>query len=319
MVCDLDGIQYQGTVSIGIALFQGQQQSLEELLKRADMAMYQAKANGRNAYAFFDPDMQQRISAHVALESELNQALDQDQLRLWYQPQVDTAGHCFGVEALIRWEHPERGLVPPNDFIPLAEETGQIITIGRWVMQEACTMLASWSQQVRTAQLSISVNVSAKQFAQPHFVEEVLDTIQRTGGNAAKLKIEITESLLAENLDLVAQKMNALRAKGVTFSLDDFGTGYSSLTYLKSLPLNQLKIDQSFVRNILTEQNQDAICRAVIALGKALGMGIIAEGVETESQWKWLIKEQCEAAQGYLFCRPVPVSEFMRWLATNGG
>ena len=312
--CDFDGVHYQGTVSVGITLFQGLQQSREELLKRADMAMYQAKADGRNAYAFFDPDMQQRISAQVQLENELHLALQQQQLQLWYQPQVDTRGHCFGVEALLRWAHPQRGMVPPGEFIALAEETGQIIAIGHWVMQQACRQLAAWAEDPRTADLGISVNVSAKQFAQPQFVEEVLELLQASGARATHLKLEITESLLAENLALVAQRMNALRATGVSFSLDDFGTGYSSLTYLKSLPLDQLKIDQSFVRNIRKDQDQDAICRAVIALGKALGMGIIAEGVETPEQWQWLVQEHCEAAQGYLFCRPLPATELLLWL-----
>ena len=312
--CDLGSVFHQCSCSIGITLFVGQEQSTDEVLKRADMAMYQAKSSGRNTLCFFDPVMQSRVSAHVALERELRTALDAGQFRLHYQPQVDLHGTCIGVEALIRWEHPGRGLVSPQTFIPVAEETGIIVPLGNWVLREACAQLALWQSRSSTATLTLSVNVSVRQFKQPDFVDTIRAALAMSKADPRGLKIEITESLLAENLDQVIAKMEALGHIGVSFALDDFGTGYSSLTYLKQLPFDELKIDRSFVRDITLDPNDAAICRAIIALGKTLGLDIIAEGVETTTQWSILNSEGCTFAQGFLFARPMPAGELDDWL-----
>jgi len=312
--CDLNGISYSGSASIGIAMFDGSERSIDELLKRADLAMYQAKANGRNAFAFFDPAMQLRVTRQVALERELRQGIVQNEFSLYYQPQVDREGNCFGVEALLRWEQPVIGMISPRAFIPLAEESGLIIPIGSWVLHEACAQLARWQSDPLTEHLVMAVNVSVRQFRQAKFIDEVKMALSHFEIRPGFLKLEITESLLAENLDDVAQTMSVLRKLGVDFSLDDFGTGYSSLSYLKALPLHQLKIDQSFVRDLTTDPNDAAICRAIIALGKAMGLKIIAEGVETPEQWRTLTQEHCDAGQGYLFGRPMPISALHEWL-----
>jgi diguanylate cyclase (GGDEF)-like protein/PAS domain S-box-containing protein len=309
--------EVRSTPSLGITLFHAHEASVEELLKRADMAMYQAKAAGRNTLRFFDPQMQQRINARVELESELYQAIERHEFELYYQPQVDRSGCCVGVEALIRWPSPRRGMVSPAEFIPLAEETGQILSIGHWVLLQACEQLARWQHDPLTAGLTIAVNVSPKQFRLPVFVEELRQMLQHTAANPARLKLELTEGMLLSDIDDAITKMNAVQALGVQFSLDDFGTGYSSLSYLKQLPLNQMKIDQSFVRDILTNFNDTAICRAVIALGKSLGLRVIAEGVETEAQWTLLQAEGCDEAQGYLFARPQPIPQLETWLRSR--
>ena len=312
--CDLGAVVHQGTTSVGIALFVGQSVPVDELLKRADLAMYQAKAGGRNTLRFFDPAIQARITARAAMESELRHAVHRGELVLYYQPQVDPQGRCLGVEALIRWNNPNRGLVPPLEFIPLAEETGLILPIGSWVLGEACRMLRAWQADPLTAHLSIAVNVSARQFRELHFVDEVHAHLAATGIDPSRLKLEITESMLVDNIEQTIATMLALKGMGVTFSLDDFGTGYSSLYYVKRLPLDQIKIDQSFVRDILVDPNDAAIYRAVIALGHSLGLATIAEGVETERQWAVLAGERCDAAQGYLYARPMPAAELLRWL-----
>ncbi|MFZ2524148.1 MAG: GGDEF domain-containing phosphodiesterase, partial [Candidatus Ferrigenium altingense] len=283
----------------------------EEMLKRADVAMYQAKADGRNTVRFFDPAMQTAVSARVALESDLRRAVsEQEQFLLYYQPQVDSSGRMIGAEALVRWRHPERGMVPPADFIPLAEGSGLILPLGNWVLTTACEQLAAWAAQPETAHLTLAVNISAKQFGLPTFVEEVLTLVNYFGANPAKLKLEITESLLLDNVDDVIAKMTALKARGISFSMDDFGTGYSSLSYLKRLPLYQLKIDQSFVRDVLTDPNDAAIAKTIIALAQSMNLAVIAEGVETEAQREFLELNGCHAFQGYLFSKPVPVKEF---------
>src|SRR3990167_2188940 len=313
-LCDLGPVVYQGTTSVGITLFVGQSVSVDELLKRADLAMYQAKAGGRNTVRFFDPAIQARINARAVLESELRHAVERNELVLHYQPQVDPQGQCMGVEALIRWNNPNRGRVPPLDFIPLAEETGLILPIGDWVLGEACRTLRSWQADPLTASLSIAVNVSARKFRQSDFVHAVRAHLDATGINPERLKLEITESMLVENIEQTIATMLALKGLGVTFSLDDFGTGYSSLYYVKRLPLDQIKIDQSFVRDILVDANDAAICRAVIAMGRSLGLRTIAEGVETQRQWAFLASEQCDGAQGFLYARPMPADELVQWL-----
>jgi diguanylate cyclase (GGDEF)-like protein/PAS domain S-box-containing protein len=298
------------TSSIGITLFGDQSVKIEELLKRADTAMYQAKAAGRNTLRFFDPGMQAEVTARAALEDDLRKAIVEQQFFLHFQLQVDRSFSVIGAEALVRWQHPERGPVSPMDFIPLAEETGLILPIGHWVLENACRLLATWAGQPALANITLAVNISARQFSLPNIVEQILALVEYTGAPPEKLKLELTESLLLENADDIIAKMTALKARGVGFSLDDFGTGYSSLTYLKRLPLDQLKIDRSFVQHILSDPNDAAIARTIVALGQTLGMTVIAEGVETEAQRSFLANAGCDAYQGYLFGRPLPLKEF---------
>lgn len=301
---------YQCTVSIGITLFRGNAASVDELVKRADTAMYQAKASGRNTLRFFDPDMQSRVLARALLDADLREATREQQFVLHYQPQVDRKGRVFGAEALIRWRHPQRGMVSPMDFIPQAEETGLIQDIGRWVLESACNQLAVWDRQPETAHLRVAVNVSPYQFRNPGFVEQVLAILERTGAQPQKLEFEITESMLLGSIEGIAEKMVALQAKGIGFSLDDFGTGYSSLVYLKRLPLDQLKIDRSFVNDILSDPSDAEIARTITALAHSIGLEVIAEGVETQSQLDLLVRHGCAAFQGYLFGRPMPAEKF---------
>ncbi|MFA6310691.1 MAG: EAL domain-containing protein, partial [Sterolibacterium sp.] len=306
----LGSYPHHSTPSIGVALFADQHETTDDLLKRADMAMYQAKAAGRNTLRFFDPEMQAVVTRRAALEADLREAVLQDQLLLYFQAQVVDAGRLTGAEALLRWRHPVRGLVSPAEFIPLAEDTGLILPLGHWVLQCACEQLAKWAGRPEMAHLTIAVNVSSRQFRLPSFVEEVLSILDRHGANPQLLKLELTESLLVENIEDVIAKMSALKAKGVGFSLDDFGTGYSSLSYLKRLPLDQLKIDQGFVRDILTDPNDAAIAKMVVALAGSMGLAVIAEGVEIEAQRDFLRHHGCHAYQGYLFGRPLPLAEF---------
>jgi diguanylate cyclase (GGDEF)-like protein/PAS domain S-box-containing protein len=298
------------TASVGATLFSGHAQSKDELLKQADIAMYQAKKAGRNGVRFFDPRMQEAINAQAALEGELRQALEKQQFHLHYQVQVDSAGRPFGAEALLRWVHPERGLVSPLQFIPLAEETDLIVPIGQWVLEAACAQLEAWERDPATRALSLCVNVSPKQFHRVDFVQSVLAALQRHAIAPALLTLELTESLLLDNVAETVATMNALGRIGVRFSLDDFGTGYSSLQYLKRLPLHQLKIDQSFVHDIAVDGSDLAIVQTIIAMARSLNLGVIAEGVETEEQRQLLISRGCNEFQGYLFGRPVPVEQF---------
>ena len=298
------------TASIGATLFSGHAQTKDELLKQADIAMYQAKKAGRNGMRFFDPRMQDAINAQAALEGELRQALEKHQFHLYYQVQVDGTGRRFGAEALLRWIHPERGLVSPMEFIPLAEETNLIVPIGHWVLETACAQLAAWARDPATRALSLCVNVSPKQFHRRDFVTSVLSAVQGHGIAPALLTLELTESLLLDNIEDTIATMNALGRIGVRFSLDDFGTGYSSLQYLKRLPLHQLKIDQSFVRDIAVDGSDLAIVQTIIAMARSLNLGVIAEGVETEEQRQLLIGRGCTEFQGYLFGRPMPIAAF---------
>lgn len=308
--------EYHSTPSIGVALFSDHGNTQEELLKHADIAMYQAKKAGRNTLRFFDPEMQEAINGRAALEAELRKALDRRQFELYYQVQVNGDGYPQGAEVLIRWLHPERGLIPPCDFIPLAEETGLIVPIGEWVLNTACAQIENWQVQEHTKHLTLSVNVSAKQFRQPDFVSQVKATVEQYGINPMLLKLELTESMLLDQVEQTVETMDALKEIGVRFSLDDFGTGYSSLQYLKKLPLYQLKIDQSFVRDIAEDVSDQAIVRTIIAMATTLNLSVIAEGVETEKQRQLLQASGCSSYQGYLFARPVPIVEFEKMLST---
>lgn len=295
------------TASIGITLFRDHGTSLDEVFQQADMALFQAKQAGCNTLRFFDPDMQAQLQVRARLEIGLRQALSRDEFRLFYQIQVNAAGETIGVEGLLRWEHPERGIVSPAEFIPLAEENGLIVGIGAWVLETACRQLSVWASDPAMAALVISVNVSPRQFREADFVERVLRILDATGAPADRLKLEVTESLFMEERDDARAKMLRLRERSVRFSLDDFGTGYSSLSYLKQLPLDELKIDQSFVRTLFEDDAGAAIVASTIALSKSLSLEAVAEGVETEAQRDWLVAHGCHAFQGYLFGRPVPV------------
>ncbi|MDD2881358.1 MAG: EAL domain-containing protein [Rhodoferax sp.] len=300
---------HHSTPSIGVTLFGAElQETSEGPLRRAELAMFKAKAAGRNTLRFFDAQMQAEVSIHAALEADLRDAVLNQQFLLYYQPQVVGDGRLTGVEALLRWQHPRRGMVSPAEFIPLAEATGLILPIGQWVLETACTQLAAWANQPNRAHLTIAVNVSARQFHQADFVEQVLATLTRTHAKPKRLKLELTESMLVDDVEGIIAKMGALKGRGVGFSLDDFGTGYSSLAYLKQLPLDQLKIDQGFVRNIVTDANDAAIAKMVVALAESMGLSVIAEGVEIQAQVDFLAHLGCHAYQGYLFSRPLPIA-----------
>ena len=311
---DLGGVGHHNSGSIGVTLFGPGKATADELFQQADLALHQAKAAGRDSYRFFDPAMQARVSERVALERELRLGLQAQQFLLHYQPQVDGVGHMTGAEVLLRWQHPLRGMVPPATFIPLAEESGMILPLGRWVLEQACRQLVRWAERAPTAQLTLAVNVSSRQLRQADFVNEVLAVLAQTGANPARLKLELTESLLLDNVDDTIAKMAELKARGVGFSLDDFGTGYSSLAYLKRLPLDQLKIDRSFVHDALGNANDAAIVQAIVAMGHSLKLQVIAEGVETWEQREFLAQQGCHHCQGYLFGKPGPVESLAPFL-----
>ena len=310
----LRGHTHQGAASIGATLFGASAQSASELLRQADIAMYQVKARRGNALCFFDPKMQTAINDRAQLETDLRQALITQQLVLHYQPQATLQGDVIGAECLLRWQHPQRGMVPPGQFIAVAEESDLILHIGQWVLHSACTQLARWQEQPQWAHLQLSVNVSARQFRQSDFVHQVIETLQVTGARAHLLTLELTESLVLDNVEDAIDKMHQLRTKGVRFSVDDFGTGYSSLAYLTRLPLHQLKIDQSFVRNLGSRPSDDVIVQTIIGMGRNLDLEVIAEGVETEAQKAILAGHGCDLYQGYLLARPMPVADFERSL-----
>ncbi|MDP3538357.1 MAG: EAL domain-containing protein [Azonexus sp.] len=298
------------SASIGISIFCGQDKTTEELVRQADIALYKAKEAGRNAIRFFDNEMQIALDRRATLEAGLRNALLRNEFLLYVQPQVDSACRLVGAEALIRWQPPRQALVAPDAFIPLAEETGLIVPIGLWVLDTACARLRHWADDPRTRDLYLSVNVSACQFRQADFVEQVSAALIRHGVAQGRLKIELTESLLLENVADVVAKMQALRTLGVCFSLDDFGTGYASLSYLKRFPFEQLKVDRSFIRDILTDADDAAIVSAIVAMGNALRLSVVAEGVEEEGQHAFLVEHGCQLFQGYLFGRPVPFPDF---------
>ncbi len=306
----LAGHQHYCTPSIGITLFSGGTCTTDELLKQADLAMYCSKSLGRNTIRFFDPEMQTIVDQHAMIERDMRLALGECQFKLHYQPQMGNDGNLSGAEALLRWHHPTRGLIPPGHFIPRAEETGQILQLGRWVIETACAQLVDWSTKPGFDRLTIAVNVSARQFYQADFAQQLLEVLQRTGANPRQLKLELTESMLALHVEEIIEKMSLLKSSGVRFSLDDFGTGYSSLAYLKRMPLDELKIDQGFVRDVLTDTNDAAIAKMVVVLADSMGIDVMAEGVETEPQREFLATLGCGAYQGYLLSRPLPIELF---------
>jgi len=308
----LTNIPYRITLSIGVAIFDGQE-TAETLLQQADIAMYQAKQSGEPA-SFFSPQMQRAITEKTTYERELSTALAKQQLQLFYQPQMDAFGRCLGAEALIRWQHPQRRLVPPTTFIPIAEDTGLILPIGQWVLTTACQQLKAWEANTQTRQLVLAVNISAKQFNQTDFATQILNLIDEYSINPNRLKLELTESMLANNIDEVIITMQQLQDVGVQFSLDDFGTGYSSLQYLRKLPLNQLKIDKAFVRDLANNRQDKTIVKTIIAMASTLDLDVIAEGVETTAQKDILLKTGCHHFQGYLFAKPMPINLFNQML-----
>jgi diguanylate cyclase (GGDEF)-like protein/PAS domain S-box-containing protein len=306
------------TFSVGISMFTVSMTSSDEILKRADIAMYQAKASGRNTISFFDPAAHALLEERQIVLSELHQALPSEQLKLYFQVQiVQTNRECkaVGAEVLLRWQHPQRGLVSPAEFIPQAEESGLIIPIGLWMLVNVCMQLKTWEANPMTQSLTLSVNVSARQFSQPDFVEQVCKVLERTGAKATRLKIELTESLVLDDVADTIEKMKALKLLGVNFSIDDFGTGYSSLSYLKKLPINQLKIDQNFVREIDTDHSDAIIVQTIIGMAHNFGFNVIAEGVETKAQRDCLVRYGCNAFQGYLFSKPVPLEDFEKLIS----
>ena len=306
----LKDYQYHSSTSIGISLFCNGKASEAELLKRTDTAMYQAKSAGGNVSRLYDPSMQAAQVVRTALAHDLRSALAENQFSLYYQVQVDHNSHIYGAEALLRWQHPKQGMVSPVLFIPLAEEMGQIVPIGRWVLEAACAQLKIWETNTLLCNLTLAVNVSTRQFYQPDFVEQVLNILTKSGVDPSKLKFELTESVVMDDINDTIIKMHALRECGLRFALDDFGTGYSSLSYLTQLPLDQLKIDQSFVRNIGLQESDALIAQTIIGMAQNLGMEVIAEGVETEAQRKFLAQHGCLLYQGYLFGKPMPIAKF---------
>ena len=306
----LKNSEHHSSPSIGVCLFLGSEIPVEELLRRADIAMYQAKSAGRNKVRFYDPLMQQLVETRSALEDDLRHAISRQQFKLHYQIQVDADERPIGAEALLRWVHPVRGQVSPAEFIPLAEESSLILTIGQWVLETACRQLAAWTQGEGTRSLTLAVNVSARQFRVPEFVEQVVALVRSHQIDPSRLKLELTESVVLGDIDQVVAKMAALRELGIHLSLDDFGTGYSSLSYLKQLPLDQIKIDQSFVRDLTINSTDAVMVKVIIHMAQNFSLNVIAEGVETAAQLAFLKQHGCMAYQGYLFSKPRPIDEF---------
>ncbi|AGX87603.1 bifunctional diguanylate cyclase/phosphodiesterase [Candidatus Symbiobacter mobilis] len=315
---EMDGAVHHNTASVGVTLLGGESVSSEERMKQAELAMYRSKEEGRNGLRFFDPSMERAIHVRVALEKDLREALESCKFQLYYQAQACDDGTVLGAEVLLRWLHPQRGWVSPASFIPLAEETGLILPLGQWVLETVCAQLAAWGDDPLFADLTVAVNVSALQFQQNDFVDRVLGALRSHAANPQRIKIELTESLFVDKVEEIVQKMYQLKGHGIGFSLDDFGTGYSSLSYLKRLPLDQLKIDQSFVRDLLIDPNDAAIARTIVALAQSLGLGVIAEGVETQAQLDTLSHSGCHMYQGYLLSRPVPLGEFEEFVRSRG-
>jgi EAL domain-containing protein (putative c-di-GMP-specific phosphodiesterase class I) len=303
------GNECHSTSSIGITVIGEKPESIDDVLQRADLAMYQAKESGGRSMRFFDPALLEAINSRALMEADIRKAIKAEQFVIYYQPQLE-GSRLSGAEALIRWTHPRRGLLGPGAFIPLAEETGLILPLGDWVLGTACRQIAAWAKQERTRHLTVSVNISARQLREPDFVTRVMAAVDRTGANPKHLRLELTESMLVDNIESVIAKMTQIKAKGIGLSLDDFGTGYSSLSYLKRLPLDQLKIDRSFVRDIVEDLGSRAIAQSVISLGQVMNRSVIAEGVETEEQLICLTGLGCHAFQGFLFGPPLPLDEF---------
>lgn len=309
----LGTLEYNASAGIGIAMIDSRQPSVAAILKHADLALFQAKAQGRNKVRFFKPDMEVAVAARTALENDLRTGLALEQFLLYYQPQVDNQHRLLGVEALVRWQHPQRGMVAPGSFIGLAEASGLIEPLGLWILRTACQQIYRWGQDRSTAHFQIAVNISAHQLHHPQFVEQVLSILQQTGANPQQLELELTESQLVQDLDSAIIKMKALKSKGLRLSLDDFGTGYSSLNHLKRLPLDQLKIDQSFVRDLLIDANDLSIVKAIIDMAHSLNLSVLAEGVETQEQRMMLEQLGCIFYQGYWFGHPMPVAQLEYW------
>ncbi|WP_446745320.1 putative bifunctional diguanylate cyclase/phosphodiesterase [Silvibacterium acidisoli] len=307
----LEGHDYRSSGSIGISLYSGTQTSVEELLKHADLALYRAKGAGRGTLKFYDPEMQAAVTARAVLESDLRRGLEGRQFVLRYQRQVNGKGQMVGAEALVRWEHPIRGLLLPEEFIPLTQEKGLIGLLGQWILETACAQLVAWSSEPATAHLTVSINVSAQEFFHPEFVRQTLATIDRIGADPRKLMLEVTESVVLEHMEEALVKIRDLKLRGVSFALDDFGTGYSSLTYLKRLSFDHLKIDRSLVRDVLKDPIDQSIARIVIALGHSLGLQITVEGIETVEQRDFFALDGCQCFQGFLFGHPAPVESLL--------
>ncbi|MDY0205723.1 MAG: EAL domain-containing protein [Pseudomonas sp.] len=301
--------QLNVTPSLGVVLFEDFSDDSEELIKQADIALYSAKEAGRNQVCFFEAALQDKTNQRALIMQELRKVLEKDELVLFYQPVVNAQEKILGFEALVRWFHPEQGTISPVEFIPLAEQSGLIIPIGAWILETACRQLVQWSMHPDRGHWTMAVNVSARQFNQADFAEQIQHVLVRTGARADRLRLELTESMLHDNIDSTIVKMETLRELGIRFSLDDFGTGYSSLSYLKLLPLNQLKIDKSFVDDIFEDPSHAAIARTIMALANSLDLSVVAEGVETQQQLDWLLENGCKSFQGYLFSRPLPLNE----------
>jgi len=308
----LDGHYQYLNVSQGLVLFKGVDDSVDQLFQYANSAVHLAKRDGQNTIRFYDPAVQAQLETRTELERDLRLAIEREKFVLVYQMQVDSQGRAIGAEALIRWQHATRGFVSPGTFIPLAEETGLIVPIGTWVLHAACEQLVMWETAAHTKDLVLAVNVSAKQFQQPNFVEEVANALELSGASPHKLKLELTESTVIGKVEDTIARMHQLKALGISFAMDDFGTGYSSLQYLKRLPLDQIKIDQSFVRDLHQDEDDMAIVETIIAMGHSLGLNVIAEGVETMEHWRYLNEHQCHAYQGYYFCKPVAAEEMAK-------
>lgn len=314
---DFGEFQHFSSPSIGIALFFGHQTLMDEVLKNADSAMYQAKNAGRNTVRLFDPKMQACLEKRLLLEKDLFQALTLNQLEAFYQPQVDQVGRIIGAELLLRWQHPERGMVSPAEFIPIAESNGAIIDIGHWVIQQACITLRDWAHQPGLVDLSLSVNVSARQFQQSDFVEQVLALLARYQVLAERLKFEVTESVVVADIEDAVDKMNRLTQAGVEFSIDDFGTGYSSLSLVHRLPVRQVKIDQSFVRNLSHDPTIKSLIKSIVVMARSLDAEVLAEGVETREDCELLIEQGCYFFQGYHFAKPMPYKDLLNFVYVN--
>jgi diguanylate cyclase (GGDEF)-like protein/PAS domain S-box-containing protein len=307
-------IEYRCSSSIGIAIFLGEQDSVAALLKKADLAMYQSKAAGRNSVSFFDRNIQDAFTARMALYSEIQEAIQGGQFVIHYHPLANGDGGMTEVEALIRWQHPQRGLLHPAEFIPLAEQNRQIIALDHWVLNRACQQLAAWAISPKMAHLCITVNISHQTFNQQDFVQRVLDELQKSGADPRRLRLEFTEKLVLDDVGKAIAKMAALGEAGVSFSLDDFGSGDSSLTYLKRLPLHQLKISRALVHDMTTNAEAASLVYTVIALAKSLGLTVIAKGAETPLQQALLFDQHCDAQLTFLCCEPMPLEEFERFL-----
>ena len=305
----IDTHLYSSTGSIGITLFPKRGERVEDLLREADTAMYRAKDLGRNRIRFYEAAMQADVQERLALEQDLKKAHAEGQLAAFVQNQVDAAGNVVGGELLMRWTHPTRGNVPPSRFIPIAEASGLILRMGDWMIQQACETLARLQDAGHV--LSLSVNVSERQFRQDDFVERVRHVLAHTGAHPANLVLEVTESLLIEDLDDTIARMTEIVGLGVRFSIDDFGTGYSSLAYLKRLPLYELKIDKSFVNDTPDDPSDTAIVQSIISVARHLHLRVVAEGVETRAQADFLVQSQCDCLQGYLFGRPEPLAVWL--------